>query len=346
MKGGMGLRERFAALLARTGALEAAIQLRRVAPVSTVTIVTFHRIAEVDDSEPYDPDIIDATPEQFRRHVETLVRIGTPIGIKLLLHALEGGKLPPNPVMITFDDGYSSCRDLALPILRRIGVPATFFIATAFASERKLYWWERIAAVLHLARGRAGVLAYPRRLRIDSRDPRARRILDDMVKNTSGLDLDRFVTELSCALEVPWTPELEARLARPLIMSWDDIRALADAGMDVESHTRTHRVLETLGPDELRDELVLSRRELELRLGRPVRAVAYPVGRCPPIWVRHAVARAGYRIGLTNASGVNRIWPAAVLPVDPFDIRRLATERTQSDAMFLTQIAIPRLGFA
>jgi len=33
------------------------------------------------------------------------------------------------------------------------------------------------------------------------------------------------------------------------------------------------------------------------------------------------------------------------LPLDRFDIHRLATERTQSDAMFLTQIAVPPLGF-
>jgi peptidoglycan/xylan/chitin deacetylase (PgdA/CDA1 family) len=54
--------------------------------------------------------------------------------------------------MITFDDGYRSCRDIALPILEDLGVPATFFIATAFASGGKLYWWEQIAAALHGAR--------------------------------------------------------------------------------------------------------------------------------------------------------------------------------------------------
>ena len=55
------------------------------------------------------------------------------------------------------------------------------------------------------------------------------------------------------------------------------------------------------------------------------------------------VAEAGYKIGLTNGSGVNRLWPTAISPLDPFDIRRLATDRAQSDAMFLMQIAIPQL---
>ncbi len=343
MKRTGSLHENVAALLDRTGALDAAIQLRRAAPISTVSIVTFHRIAEPDDAEPYDPDVIDATPAQFRRHVETLARIGTPIGMETLLRAMEGGELPPNAVMITFDDGYRSCRDVALPILRRLGVPATFFIATAFAAERKLYWWEQIAAVLRVARGRVGYLSYPRPLRIDARDPGARRILDDTVKNTRGLDLERFLAELRAALGVPWSPEIEAGLAAPLIMTWDDVRALAAAGMDVESHTRTHRVLETLDRDQLRTELVGSRRDLETELGRPIRALAYPVGRPPPPWVRRAVAEAGYRIGLANAGGINYMWPAAMRLLDPFELRRLTTDREQTDAMFLAQIAVPQL---
>ncbi len=336
-----GLYESVAALFDRSGALGAALQLRRAAALPTVSIVTFHRVAEIDDGEPYDPDVVDATPAQFRRHVETLARIGTPIWMETLIRALDGGKLPPNPVMITFDDGYRSCRDVALPILRRLGVPATFFIATAFADGRKLYWWEQVAAILHGARGRVGHLTYPRPMRVDPADPGARRLLDNTIKNTRGLDVDRFLDELRAALDVPWSPEIEAGLAAPLIMSWEDIRALAAAGVDVESHTRTHRVLETLDPGQLRSELVGSRRDLESQLGRPVRAIAYPVGRPPPLWVRRAVADAGYRIGLTNATGVNYMWPAAML--DPYDIRRISTDRSQSDAMFLTQIAVPQL---
>jgi peptidoglycan/xylan/chitin deacetylase (PgdA/CDA1 family) len=73
-----------------------------------------------------------------------------------LLAGLDGAALPRNPVMITFDDGYRSCRDIALPILRELGVPATFFIATGFPGVGKLYWWEQIAAVLHAARGASG----------------------------------------------------------------------------------------------------------------------------------------------------------------------------------------------
>lgn len=342
----VSLHERMAAVLDRTGALDAAMHLRRLAPVRTVSIVTFHRIDEPRPDEPYDPDTVDATPAQFRRHVEMLARIGTPIGMTALLAGLEGAELPPNPVLITFDDGYRSCRDIALPILQELGVPATFFIATGFAGGDRLYWWEQIAVTLHEARGRTATIHYPHTLQIDASAPGTRRVLDDLVKNTRGLDLDRFLRELRSALGVPWSAAIETRLAARLIMGWDDVRALAAAGMDVESHTRSHRVLETLDREQLHDELVGSRRDLEAQLGRPVRAIAYPVGRCPPRWVRRAVAAAGYRVGLTNGGGVNHIWPGAIaadLALDRFALRRVPTERSLSDALLLAQIATPLL---
>ena len=345
----VSLHERVAQFLDQHGALDAAMRARRFAPISTLSIVAFHRLAEDGGADGrFDPDVVDATPAQFRRRVETLARVGTPIGIDQLIGAIDGAALPPNPVMITFDDGYRSCRDIALPILLQLGVPATFFIATGFPAAGQLYWWEQIAVALQQARGRTAVLSYPHHLRINASDPQARSRLDNVVKNTRGLDLGRFLRELRAGLDVAWSAEIEAALAASLIMTWADVRALAAAGMDVESHTRSHRVLETLDDDQLRDELVGSRRDLELQLGRPVRAITYPVGREPSLRVRRATAAAGYRIGLSNASGVNHLWPPAMrrsFPIDPFAIRRLATERGQSDAMFLTQIAIPPLAF-
>ena len=97
MKKPVGLHESIAALLDRSGALDVAIQLRRAGPIPTVSIVTFHRIAELDDSEPYDPDVVDATPAQFRRHLETLARIGTPIGMETLIARSPAARSLPTP---------------------------------------------------------------------------------------------------------------------------------------------------------------------------------------------------------------------------------------------------------
>lgn len=348
--GAVSLLERLAMLLDCTGALEASMQLGRVDLGRSVGIMTYHRIAEFDDGDPFDPEVVDATPGQFRRQMETLMRLGTPISLDMLLRALDGAPLPPNPFMVTFDDGYRSCREVALPIVRALGIPATVFIASAFADGGRLYWWEQIAAILHRARGRRAMLSYPVTVRIDAADPGSGRLLDNIVKNTPGLDLDGFLAHLRAELGVPWDGAVEAQLAARLIMGWDDIRALASAGVEIQSHTRTHRVLETLDDRALREELTGSRQDIEAALGRPVRALAYPVGRRPSARVRRAVADAGYRIALTNTGGVSRLWPAilraawpAARSIDRYDVHRLPADRTLSDAMFLMRIALPRL---
>jgi peptidoglycan/xylan/chitin deacetylase (PgdA/CDA1 family) len=348
------MRERVAEWLHKTGALRAVMELRRHTPVPMLSIVTYHHVADHHPAYPYDPDVADASPAQFRRQMETLARYGTPVGIDDLVAALAGAPLPKNPVMVTFDDGYRSCHDVALPILRAVGIRATFFIATSFVSERRLYWWERISLMLGQARRKAKrttvELSYPHKLVLELDHRQVFDKLTDLIKDTYGLDLDRFLRELAMALDVEWTAQLEARYADDLIMTWDQVRALARAGMDVESHGRNHRVLQTLDAEALANDLRGSREDLEAQLGRPVRALAYPVGRAisGERHIRNALSAAGYQIGMSNKTGVNLFWPAALrglAPIDPFDVRRLATDRTISDAMFLTQVAVPRLAY-
>ena len=103
------------------------MELRRHAPVPIVSILTYHHVSDHDPSYPYDPNVADATPAQFRRQMEMVARYGTPIGVDDLVRALAGAPLPNNPVMVTFDDGYLSCHDVAMknvartPTARRIG---------------------------------------------------------------------------------------------------------------------------------------------------------------------------------------------------------------------------------
>jgi peptidoglycan/xylan/chitin deacetylase (PgdA/CDA1 family) len=327
------------------------MQLRKLAPVpKSVSILTYHHVAAEDVAYPYDPDVADAGPEQFRRQMEFLARYGTPIGVDELLRALEGAPLPKNPVMVTFDDGYRSCHDVALPILRAVGMRATFFVASGYINDRKLYWWERVALILNQARRFTAQLTYPKPFEIDRRVTTAHRVLVNIVKNTQNLDIKRFLDELASAFGIEWNDEIEVMHANNLIMNWDQVRALSRAGMDVESHTRWHRVLQTLDDGMLADELAGSKADLEHQLGRPVRAIAYPVGRriSHVARIRHAVLGAGYKIGFTNASGATRIWPtplADMIPTDSFDVRRLSTDRAMSDAMYVAQIAVPQLAY-
>src|ERR1041384_6716698 len=182
------MRERVAAWLHKAGGLRAVMELRRFTPAPILTNLTYHHVADGDPASPFDHNIADATPGQFRRQMEALARYGTPIGIDDLLRALDGAPLPRNPVMVTFDDGYRSCHDAALPILRAVGVRATFFIATSFITERRIYRWGRRALLLHRTTRTTVTLRYPAPLTLAVGHPGAADKLNDTIKDTRGLD--------------------------------------------------------------------------------------------------------------------------------------------------------------
>jgi peptidoglycan/xylan/chitin deacetylase (PgdA/CDA1 family) len=110
-------------------------------------------------------------------------------------------------------------------------------------------------------------------------------------------------------------------------MGWEQIRSLHNAGMEIGSHTLTHRPPATLSDDELRYELRESRRILENGLGAPVTSISSPTGFFNPRM--RAIAReTGYRslsfgqIGLACESG------------DPFSLNRVVVKCTTSQSEF------------
>ena len=52
---------------------------------------------------------------------------------------MAGEPVPPKSILITFDDGYADNHDIALPILKRHGLTATFFIATGFLDGGRMW---------------------------------------------------------------------------------------------------------------------------------------------------------------------------------------------------------------
>ncbi len=342
----MARREQLASLLRRAGGTTAILAARARLRLPVLSILTYHHVCDPGSGYLFDPDVADVAPAQFRRQMELVKRHFTAIGVDELLAGLDGARLPPNPCLVTFDDGYRSNLDVALPVLRDLGLRAVFFIATSFVTERRLYWWDRIAYLVATSTRGTLELTYPRPMTVALGDrAAARAALVAVIKDEHGLDLERYLTGVADAAGVPWTREVERRLADELIMTWDEVRQLRDAGMDIESHSRGHRVLQTLDDEGLRDELDGARADLAREMGRPARVIAYPVGRtiAPYPKVRAAVAAAGYRCGLTNASGVVPLWKRKQL--DHLDVGRVALDRSMSDDMFLAQLAIPQLGY-
>ncbi|MGD2175810.1 MAG: polysaccharide deacetylase family protein, partial [Candidatus Brocadiaceae bacterium] len=246
--------------------------------------------------------------------------------------------LPPNPVVITFDDGYRDNRTVALPLLREAGVTADFFVCPGNVEQRRPFWWDRLAFCVRTSPRSSAALDYPRRMELDLGSAEAkeqsRRRLLRVVKRTPGLDVEKLLELLQEATGV--APD-EAEAAEELVMSWDDVRALREAGMGIGSHTWTHPVLTMVDGEEATDQLTRSRAALEERLGEPVRTLSYPVGSFSEQTRERALA-AGYELAYSYGGGVSRL-PGA----DLLSLRRLAVERHVTMPYLKTVLAAPLL---
>jgi peptidoglycan/xylan/chitin deacetylase (PgdA/CDA1 family) len=335
-----GKRQRICMLLDQVGALELLLRMRRRS-TSWLTVLTYHRVARPDGHR-FDSDVIDVSPEAFDRQLELISRYFNVVTTKEVRDYFRGVPLPKSPALITFDDGYRDNYEVALPLLRKRGLPATFFIASSFIEERKLFWWDRIAYVVKSSKKRRLALTYPDPIEVDleDRDEAQTRLLM-LVKSHRGLDLPRLLEELDRSGGVHLSRDEERKMADRELMTWTEVRALRQAGMDVQSHTRHHRVLQTLEPKEIDEELRGGRADLEAALDAEVRAVSYPVGR--PIAdrpeIRRSIELAGFELGFSSATGVSPL----IRTLDPFDIRRLGMDYSLSEPLFRGMLAWPQL---
>lgn len=107
----------------------------RVLPPSispAIAVLCYHDISD----GPHGPSIT-ISPALLRAQIRALKQAGfTFLSLSELLSYKERpGDLPPRVAVLTFDDGYRSFSEKALPILREEGVKATLAIVTAFLDD-------------------------------------------------------------------------------------------------------------------------------------------------------------------------------------------------------------------
>ena len=233
----------------------------------------------------------------------------------------EGRPLPLSTAAITIDDGYSDFHEIAWPALRRRKMPATVFVVTDFVDRKRWIWTDKLPFLL--SRTPAGELAVdiagssisgaltgesPRRQLAS----RINGILKDQPDGVKDHLIDQIAEQ--CLVSLPAEPPGDSESC-----TWEQLREMEAAGIEIGSHTVTHPVLTRVAPDRLRRELEQSRGRLEDMLGHPVTLFCYPNGAYDRT-VRDAVARAGYRLAVTSDDGLNDA------TIDPLAIRRIQNE--------------------
>jgi hypothetical protein len=120
-------------------------------------------------------------------------------------------------------------------------------------------------------------------------------------------------------------------------LSWDDVREMAEQGVEFGAHTRSHAILSRVGPGRAREEVRGSKERIQQELGRPVAAFAYPNGGRADITpaVRRIVADEGFRLAVTLFPGPAR---AAEVRSDPLMVRRATIHHRDRPARFAAKV--------
>ena len=116
-------------------------------------------------------------------------------------------------------------------------------------------------------------------------------------------------------------------------MSWDELRHMAEAGIEVGSHAFTHRSLGKMPLPEARSEARQSKVRLEQELGREVSSFAYPFGTHGDFTegTEAALREAGYSLAFNSQHGALR--PG----MDPISLPRVKIEG--GEALWMFQLA-------
>ena len=207
-------------------------------------------------------------------------------------------------VSLTFDDNSINQFRVAVPIMDKLGLPATFHIITGDISGSRYHgtfigrpisaviretagvptnadnFFERASAIGHL--GLQGTLEFHSRageLYEDGKITEAYRLIDEAYAKVRRGD---------------FPPELEprAKADRRDTVSWDDLKKLAARGYEISSHTVTHPRLAVLDEANLIYELDKSREEILKHLGsKHTFTVECPYGTEDERVIKYALAR-------------------------------------------------------
>ncbi len=247
---------------------------------------------------------------RFRDQLKMLRKQFHPVAAQDVLDWVGGRvELPPNPVLVTFDDGFQNNATVAAPVLEELGIPAVFHVTTGYIGTRRILWpleldqlilqWPHEKLPLP-TNGDELIMPASRVQRCDVCETVRKRC-----KSIPNSAREEYLNSLRAMSPLDGSTVDEELNA---FMSWDEVRSLAERGFAIGSHTVEHPILTKLDEQELCRELQESKRTIEQETGRECPILAYPNGGPEDVspQVVDAAESAGYKLGLTLLRGFNQ----------------------------------------
>jgi len=266
------------------------------------------------------PEALDAG--RFEQQLRLLRRWFHVLPLAQAVRRLQERCLPGRSACITFDGAYAEHATVALPLLQKLGLPATFFVASGFL-DGGFSWTDAVIELVRNAPGDRLHLACSGLGSYDIGCPvRRRAVIDMLLASLASLAPEERLARVRAM----------APRGAPAMLVADQLLALHRAGMEIGAHTVSQAALSSLSNAGARAEIAGGRERLEHIIQAPVRLFSYPCGKpgCD-FEQRHAsMLRAqGFDAAVTTAQGVAR--PDS----DPYALPRFTPWAGSSGALLL-----------
>jgi len=232
--------------------------------------MTFHRVLLTHDPlRTSEPDA-----KEFEARMRDVRRWFNGLPLSEAINRLRDGRLPARPLAITFDDGYADNHSVAFPILQRLGLPATFFVASSFLDGGRM-WNDTVIETVRAHPDRdldlrdLGLDRYP----VSTLEER-RAAIQQILSTLKYIETGRRATVAAAIAQ-----RASGSLPNDLMMTSSQVAELHRNGMTIGAHTATHPILLKLTSAAARDEIASGKAVLEQIIAAPVTLFAYPNGR-------------------------------------------------------------------
>ncbi len=263
-------------------------------------ILTYHRVVPSEGGT-LAGSLASATRKAFDRQLAHLVEKYQVVSMSEVLEAAaRGARLPEKSVLITFDDGYRDFAEVAWPLLKARRLPVTLFVPTGYPDQpHQVFWWDRLFWAFLRTRCNPWTDGTGRTFSLRSQAGRISgyRAVSSWIKSLPHDEAMALVERICQELG-------EEQPAPSDVLGWAELRRLADEGVTIGAHTRTHPILTRLPDDRLREEIVGSQEDLDRNIGRVLPIFCYPDGGHDERVLR-LLRQEGFCLGFTTADGHN-----------------------------------------
>jgi peptidoglycan/xylan/chitin deacetylase (PgdA/CDA1 family) len=263
----------------------------------SLLILMYHDLREEEISQDGRKPLGDRpTRRQFEAHLETLANRIRVISLEQAVRELrEKGGLSHDSAAITFDDGYASVYSVAFPLLKKHNWPATVFLTTDWINRKTDLWWEKLADMIGRYDPKTIDYALIKKqlgnqlaelLHITNGNYKTRHTALARIESYFKQQSDEVIQAAMEQLERILFPQGYHFTNEISPLSWDEIRIMANSGINFGVHTCSHPNLSRASLEKAEAEIACCKMEIEKQIAKKTLGFAYPYGDDPKNYTR------------------------------------------------------------